>query len=94
MQHYNPVEPHVERGYRPRGGEQHATVVAYAEESLGPSFSDQIGLLDQMRRKRHRIIYDLSGMVGEDEAEQAIIFARMFSENIRTIITGQIKLDL
>jgi len=84
----------LSEGYRPRGGEQHATVVAYAEERLGSSFSDQIGLLDQMRRKRHRIIYDLSGMIGEDEAEQAINFARMFSENIRRIITGQIKLDL
>jgi uncharacterized protein (UPF0332 family) len=40
-------------GYRPRGGEQHATVVEFVEERLGSTFEGQVKLFDQMRRKRH-----------------------------------------
>lgn len=39
-------------GYRPRGGEQHATVVEFVEERLGTAYADQVRLFDQMRRKR------------------------------------------
>jgi uncharacterized protein (UPF0332 family) len=43
-------------GFRPRGGEQHATVVEFIEERLGASFIKQVRLIDQMRRKRHRVV--------------------------------------
>lgn len=75
-------------GYRPRGSEQHATVVEFVEERLGTAYADQVRLFDQMRRKRHRVIYEVSGLVSKTEAEQAIIFAKKFVEEITEIITG------
>lgn len=79
-------------GYRPRGGEQHATVVEYIEERLGGAYSKQVNLFDQMRRKRHRVIYETAGLISKVEAEQATAFARQFVEQITEIITGQGRL--
>ena len=81
-------------GYRPRGGEQHATVVEFVEECLGTSYAVQVQLFDQMRRKRHRVIYEVAGLVSNKEAEQAIAFAKEFVEKINEIITGQSKLGI
>jgi len=82
----------LHEGYRPRGADQHATVVAFIEETLGSEFNSQVHLLDQMRRKRHRVIYEVSGLIGREEAEQAIAFAQEFHGIINEIITGQISL--
>jgi uncharacterized protein (UPF0332 family) len=78
-------------GYRPRGSEQHATVVEFVEERLGPSYIEQVRLFDQMRRKRHRVIYEATGLVSKMEAEQAVAFATKFVEQITEVITGQRK---
>ena len=76
-------------GYRPRGSEQHATVVEFIEERLGSAYADQVRLFDQMRRKRHRVIYEVAGLVSDKEAKQAVQFAKGFVEEITGIITGQ-----
>jgi uncharacterized protein (UPF0332 family) len=81
-------------GYRPRGGEQHATVVEFVEERLGSTFEGQVKLFDQMRRKRHRVIYEASGLVSRKEAEQAIEFAEKFVGQITEMITGQSRLGI
>ncbi|PKO08879.1 MAG: hypothetical protein CVU40_12835 [Chloroflexi bacterium HGW-Chloroflexi-2] len=81
-------------GYRPRGGDQHATVVEFIEERLGKDYSDQVQLFDQMRRKRHKIIYEIAGLISKKEAEQAVNFAQKFVEEITVIITGQSKLEI
>ncbi len=41
-----------------------------------------------------RITYDLSGLIAKGEAEQALAFAQTFSDNLRTIITGQMRLGI
>lgn len=81
-------------GYRPRGGEQHATVVEFVEERLGANYTAQVHLFDQMRRKRHRVIYEISGLVSGKEAGQAIDFAKEFVEKITEIISGQNRFDI
>ncbi len=81
-------------GYRPRGPDQHATVVEYIEERLGPAFTSQVQLFDQMRGKRHRVIYEVAGLVSKKEAEQAISFAKGFVETISIIISGQGKFEI
>ena len=81
-------------GYRPRGGEQHATVVEFIGERLGEEYSKQVHLFDQMRRKRHKIIYEVAGSISTREAEQAINFAKKFVEEITVIVTGQSKLNI
>lgn len=79
-------------GYRPRGADQHATVVEFIEERLGQQFSNQVRLFDQMRRKRHKIIYEIAGIISNNEAEQAVNFAQTFVTQIMEIITGQNRL--
>ncbi len=76
-------------GFRPRGGEQHVTVVEFASEKFGEEFKKEIQLFDQMRRKRHRIIYEIAGLVSIEEAKQSVSFANRFVFEINKIITGK-----
>lgn len=82
------------KGFRPRGAEAHATVVQFIEEALGKAYASQIALFDQMRRKRHRVIYEMAGLVSKQEAEQGIAFAKKFVEEIRLLISKQSSLKL
>ncbi len=81
-------------GFRPRGAESHATVVQFVEETLGKKYADQIALFDQMRRKRHRVIYEMAGLVSKQEAEQGVAFAKKFAEEIRLLISKQASFKL
>lgn len=63
------------QGYRPRGKDQHRTVVRFTELTLGYEYPQQMALFDQMRRKRNRLIYEAVGLVSRQEAEQALAFA-------------------
>jgi hypothetical protein len=38
----------------------------------------QINLYDQMRRKRHRVIYEVAGLVSKSEAQQDVAFTKDF----------------
>jgi uncharacterized protein (UPF0332 family) len=75
----------LSHGFRPRGAEQHLTVVQFARETLGEAYRDQITLFDQMRRKRHRTIYETSGLIGEAEAEQALALAKLFVSQLKKL---------
>ena len=77
------------RGYRPRGQDQHHTVVRFAELTLGEESRKQVAYFDQMRRKRHRVVYEAVGLISRQEAEQALDFCRKFVEEIGLFITGQ-----
>jgi uncharacterized protein (UPF0332 family) len=82
------------KGFRPRGAESHATVVQFIEEALGKPYASQVALFDQMRRKRHRVIYEMAGLVSKQEAEQGVQFAKKFVEDIRLLISKQRSLKL
>jgi uncharacterized protein (UPF0332 family) len=82
----------LHKGYRSRGSDQHYTTVRFCELALGPGYGQQLALFDQMRRKRHRLIYEMAGLVSQHEAEQALAFARAFVEDIRSLIGGQARL--
>ena len=84
----------LHKGFRPRGPEQHRTIVQFCELTLGPEHKRQIALFDQMRRKRHRLVYETVGLVSRQEVEQALAFARTFVEEIRLLVTGQPRLKL
>lgn len=67
------------KGFRPGTGEgQHKVAVRFAEITLGETFKDEIYIFDKMRSKRHRVIYDVSGLVSKREAEHAFDFAERF----------------
>jgi uncharacterized protein (UPF0332 family) len=75
------------KGYRPAGGEgQHKVAVVFAEITLGEKFQDDIYIFDKMRSKRHRVIYDVSGLVSQQEARQAFEFAEKFVKVVEALL--------
>jgi len=75
------------RGFRPAGGEgQHKVAVMFAEITLGEKFQDDIYIFDKMRSKRHRVIYDVSGLVSQSEARQAFYFAVRFVKTVEALL--------
>ncbi len=83
----------LHEGLRPRGPDQHWTIIEFCQSAFGPEHRQQIALFDQMRRKRHRLVYETVGLVSRQEAEQALAFAKAFVEEIRLRITGQPRLQ-
>jgi len=79
----------LHQGFRPRGPDQHRTVVEFCRLTLGPEHSGQIAFFDQMRRKRHRLVYEVVGLVSRQEAEQVFSFARKFVDTIQEWITAE-----
>jgi hypothetical protein len=79
----------VHEGFRPRGAGQHWTIVRFCQEALGQENRQQVALFAQMRRKRHRFVYEMAGLVSRQETEQALVFARASLKNISLWITGQ-----
>jgi uncharacterized protein (UPF0332 family) len=73
-------------GFRPRRAEQHATVALFARQCLGDSHRQQVEFFDQMRRKRHRVMYDQAELIGGQEARQALDLAGRFVKDIRAEI--------
>jgi uncharacterized protein (UPF0332 family) len=70
-------------GFRPAAGEgQHKAAVQFAEIV----FQDKIHIFDKMRSKRHRVIYDVSGLVSQAEARQAFDFAVRYVEMVEKIL--------
>jgi len=74
-------------GYRPIDGQQHKTVVIFAENVLGPKFSDLVGYFNRMRKKRNKFTYDEPEMlVSEEETKNAILAAKEFVAKITQFI--------
>ena len=76
-----------DKGFRPAAGEgQHKAAVQFAEIALGDKFRDEIHVFDKMRSKRHRVIYDVSGLVSHAEARQAFDFAVRYVEMVEKML--------
>lgn len=56
--------------------------VQFAEMTLGAEFGDEIHIFDKMRSKRHRVVFDVSGLVSLAEANQAFDFAVRFVDMV------------
>jgi uncharacterized protein (UPF0332 family) len=65
-------------GFRPSGEDGHKTTVAYADSKLGTKFRPMLDLFDDMRKKRHRIVYEKTGAISSFEAHHAIETAVKF----------------
>jgi len=75
------------RGYRPASTEGHLAVMRFLQVSLETEVSDRmIMVIDGMRKKRHRIVYEEMDIVSEDEAEQALKWAEEFVNKIDGMI--------
>lgn len=71
------------KGYRPSGGNQHISVVRFAELFLD---EETVLIVDRMRRKRHMTVYDTAGMISENEAEHAVRTAEQLLQEIEKMI--------
>nr|MDO8134023.1 HEPN domain-containing protein [Candidatus Njordarchaeum guaymaensis] len=68
-----------EKGYRPSSSEGHAAVVKFLHAAFGTEVSDRmIMVMNGMRKKRHRIVYEEMDVVSKDEAEHAVKWAEEF----------------
>jgi uncharacterized protein (UPF0332 family) len=75
------------KGYRPTSGEgAHLAVVQFAEVTFGKTFENEISLFNKMRQKRHKVIYDVAGIISQHEARQAFKFAKKFVRTIKEYI--------
>jgi len=69
-------------GYRPRGKDQHKTVVEFCSESLGKDFRHLTGRFNRMRLKRHDFIYDPERPIPKTEAVKSLESAEQFVQEI------------
>ena len=73
-------------GYRPRGRDQHATVVRFTTVVFGDKFKGLIRNFDRMRRKRHDFIYEPGRPVPRQESEQSIKDAEALVKQIWLLV--------
>jgi uncharacterized protein (UPF0332 family) len=76
-----------DRGYRPSITEGHAAVVKFLHAILGAEASERmVMVMNGMRKKRHRVVYEEMDVVSEDEAEQAVKWAEEFVRRIDEMV--------
>ena len=75
------------KGFRPGTGEgRHKVAVQFAEITLGEKFHNEIYIFDKMRSKRHRVIYDVSGIISQKEARETFEFAVKFVDRVVELV--------
>ena len=74
------------KGYRATGEGQHTTTIQFVRMTLGGEFTSTVEFMDGMRRKRHRTVYDIPGLVSSKEAKEAIGTAEEFVNAISQIL--------
>ena len=76
-----------DQGYRPSSTKGHVAVVKFLHATLGTGISDRmIMVINGMRKKRHRIVYEEMDIVSKDEAEQAVRWAEEFVNGVDKLI--------
>ena len=74
-------------GYRPSSSEGHVAVVRFMEAvSSDGEMLRFTGILDRLRRKRHRVVYEEYDVTTGDEAAQALEWARGFIDKIMALM--------
>ena len=67
-------------GYRPSSSDGHVAVVRFLEaKEIGEDIRSFAGIIDRMRRTRHRIMYDEYDIITEKTALQAYEWAKKFA---------------
>jgi uncharacterized protein (UPF0332 family) len=71
------------KGYRPSSIEGHSAVVQFLTITFGQESGNRMVLImNGMRKKRHRIVYEEMDIVSLREAQQAVEWAEEFVELI------------
>lgn len=69
-------------GYRPKGKNQHKTVVDFCEEILGEDFKNLTERFNRMRIKRHDFIYEPERPISRTEVKKSLENAEKFVREI------------
>lgn len=69
-------------GYRPKGKDQHKTVVEFCAEVLGEEFRSLTSSFNRMRIKRHDFIYEPERPIPRTEAAKSLESAERFVAEI------------
>lgn len=69
-------------GYRPKGKDQHKTVVDFCSEILGEDFKNLTNRFNRMRVKRHDFIYEPERPIPKTEAVKSLESAEKFVKEI------------
>jgi uncharacterized protein (UPF0332 family) len=75
-----------DEGYRPKGEAKHKVVVEFLREKLGRKFREELERIDDLRRKRNRMIYHASDVASEYEVKETIEFAKEFINRVSKLI--------
>lgn len=73
-------------GYRPKGEAKHKVVIDFLREKLGSEFKEDLERVDDLRKKRNRMIYHASAISSEYEVKETIEFAREFVKQISKLV--------
>ena len=65
-------------GFRPKGEAKHKAVIDFCRIALGNKYKADIDIIDKMRKKRNRAVYQHIKVVSELEAREGIRFAKEF----------------
>jgi uncharacterized protein (UPF0332 family) len=77
----------LKRGFRPSSSEGHVAVMRFLQATLESEVSGRmIMVMNGMRKKRHRIVYEEMDIVSRDEAKRGVKWAEEFVEMINDII--------
>jgi len=75
------------KGYRPSSTDGHVAVMRFLNAWLGSEASERmIMVMNGMRKKRHRIVYEEMDIVSKEEAERGVRWAEEFVKMINDII--------
>jgi uncharacterized protein (UPF0332 family) len=69
-------------GYRPKGKDQHKTIVEFCSEILGQNFKTLTNRFNRMRMKRHDFIYNPERPITYTEAVKSLESAEKFVKKI------------
>jgi uncharacterized protein (UPF0332 family) len=78
------------KGYRPAGAEHHKTVFRFTKIALGKEYEAEMDFFDQMRRKRHRVVYGIPGLISKHEAEKSLGIAEKFVNEMREKLSQEL----
>jgi hypothetical protein len=62
-------------GFRAKGEQRHRTLIEFARIAL-PELDAELGRVDGLRRRRHRVEYDAAGRVSAQEIDDALRLAK------------------
>ncbi len=76
-------------GYRPSGAAAHKATFEFIQIVVAEPFRKSVSYFDQVRKKRHRTVYEGIGLISEQEAKGLLRKAREFLSYVETEIKEQ-----